>query len=206
MHGRAWRGGEKREGEKGDSFEGSPTLEDHVNGRSAVRGARWPEVQRLEEVQLIAERRGCESGRVGGERAGEARAESEGEGEAAPRRVRAAAASAGVERVRLEQREDSWAPWWKLLVRKRRRGRKGPAEDPPESEKKGRERLDGGCPPPPTFRCAAALSPFSLLSLSESQLSPFPRAGHPSARAPPRAGRAFPRAPPALRYGVVFYP
>ena len=100
----------------------------------------------------------------------------------------------------------SWAPWWKLLVRKRRRGRKGPAEDPPESEKKGRERLDGGCPPPPTFRCAAALSPFSLLSLSESQLSPFPRAGHPSARAPPRAGRAFPRAPPALRYGVVFYP
>ena len=47
---RAWRGGEKREGEKGDSFEGSPTLEDHVNGRSAVRGARRPELQRLEEV------------------------------------------------------------------------------------------------------------------------------------------------------------
>jgi len=47
---RAWRGGEKREGEKGDSFEGSPTVEDHVNGRSAVRGARRPELQRLEEV------------------------------------------------------------------------------------------------------------------------------------------------------------
>ena len=54
---RAWRGGEKREGEKGDSFEGSPTVEDHVNGRSAVRGARRPELQRLEvvvEVQLTA--------------------------------------------------------------------------------------------------------------------------------------------------------
>ena len=100
----------------------------------------------------------------------------------------------------------SWAPWWKLLVRKRRRGRKGPAEDPPESEKKGRERLDGGCPPPPTFRCAAALSPFSLLSLSESQLSPFPRAGHPSARAPPRAGRAFPRAPPAPLFPRALLP
>ena len=169
----------------------------------ALDGRRFSDLRRS---SLLQSGGGCESGRVGGERAGEARAETEGEGEAAPRRVRAAAASAGVERVRLEQREDSWAPWWKLLVRKRRRGRKGPAEDPPESEKKGRERLDGGCPPPPTFRCAAALSPFSLLSLSESQLSPFPRAGHPSARAPPRAGRAFPRAPPAPLFPRALLP
>ena len=86
----------KREGEKGDSFEGSPTLEDHVNGRSAVRGARWPEVQRLEEVvkvQLIAERRvmrerqsrrrarrGGKSGERGGGRSG-AQARESGGGE-----------------------------------------------------------------------------------------------------------------------------
>jgi len=86
----------KREGEKGDSFEGSPTLEDHVNGRSAVRGARWPEVQRLEEVvkvQLIAERRvmrerqsrrrarrGGKSGEQGGGRSG-AQARESGGGE-----------------------------------------------------------------------------------------------------------------------------
>ena len=70
-----------------------------------------------------------------------------------------------------------------------------------------RRRQALGAPPPPTFRCAAALS---SMALSESQLTFF-CAGHVRRALPPRgsssrAGRAFPRAPPALRYGVVFYP
>ena len=36
VHGRAWRGREKREGEKGNSFEGSPTVEDNGNGWNFV--------------------------------------------------------------------------------------------------------------------------------------------------------------------------